>query len=221
LAHDPYDVYPNPSEDYDGLGRVYFARSPGSGVWVWFGDLSDETTDALWSRHSSKLMFPAGLEQLLNQLGGRDVQHQRQVDDCSIHKQELLDDDIPFGRGLYPHDRAVDAGCDYSDPGAAWSNHIPRSNAWGSTGIGLLVLDLCGSQQAAGVMPVEAFGTLLLLVDEIYRLVPRAWPFSTQFQSIFLPTEAVSEVEADLPGRQIEASLQRNQNEALSLCGMA
>jgi hypothetical protein len=70
-------------------------------------------------------------------------------------------------------------------------------------------------------MPVEAFGTLLLLVDEIYRLVPRAWPFSTQFQSIFLPTEAVSEVEADLPGRQIEASLQRNQNEALSLCGMA
>jgi hypothetical protein len=26
LAHDPYDVYPNPSEEYDGLGRVYFAR---------------------------------------------------------------------------------------------------------------------------------------------------------------------------------------------------
>jgi hypothetical protein len=78
LAHDPYDVYPNPSEDYDGLGRVYFARSPGSGVWVWFGDLSDETT-ALWSRHSSKLMFPAGLEQLLNQLGGRDVRMMKKL----------------------------------------------------------------------------------------------------------------------------------------------
>src|SRR5262249_48823397 len=40
----------------------YFARSPGSEVWVWFGDLPDAIEDALWKKHKRKLMFPAGLE---------------------------------------------------------------------------------------------------------------------------------------------------------------
>ena len=38
----------------------FFARSPGSDVWVWFGDLSDATRDALWEKYRSK-PFPADL----------------------------------------------------------------------------------------------------------------------------------------------------------------
>ena len=29
------------------VGRTYFARSPGSDIWVWFGDLPDATRDRL------------------------------------------------------------------------------------------------------------------------------------------------------------------------------
>ena len=38
---DPYGVYPELPEEYWQVGREYFARSPGSDVWVWFGDLPD------------------------------------------------------------------------------------------------------------------------------------------------------------------------------------
>jgi hypothetical protein len=52
---DPYGVDPDLPEEYRQIGREYFARSPGSDIWVWFGDLPRETRDALWGRHSSKL----------------------------------------------------------------------------------------------------------------------------------------------------------------------
>jgi hypothetical protein len=48
-------------EEYQQVGREYFARSPGSDVWVWFGDLPEATRDALWKKHKSHLAFPAGL----------------------------------------------------------------------------------------------------------------------------------------------------------------
>jgi hypothetical protein len=51
---DPYGVESQ-------VGREYFARSPGSDIWVWFGDLPDATRDALWEKHKSRLAFPAGL----------------------------------------------------------------------------------------------------------------------------------------------------------------
>jgi hypothetical protein len=41
--------------------REYFARSPGSDIWVHFDDLSDDVSRALWAKHHSKLAFPAGL----------------------------------------------------------------------------------------------------------------------------------------------------------------
>jgi len=46
------------------IGREYFARAPGTDVWVNFGDLPEATRDTLWNKHSSKLAFPAGLEGL-------------------------------------------------------------------------------------------------------------------------------------------------------------
>jgi hypothetical protein len=36
---DPYGVVPELPEEYQQVGRAYFARSPGSDVWVCFYDL--------------------------------------------------------------------------------------------------------------------------------------------------------------------------------------
>jgi len=44
---DPYGVYPDLPPECDWVGRLYFARNPGSGVWVEFGDLPDAT---LWNK---------------------------------------------------------------------------------------------------------------------------------------------------------------------------
>jgi hypothetical protein len=59
---DPYGDDPNLPEEYRQVGREYFARSPKSDAWVWFGDLPEATRDALWNKHKSQLAFPAGLE---------------------------------------------------------------------------------------------------------------------------------------------------------------
>ena len=58
---DPYGVDPDLPEELQQVGREYFARSPGSDVWVSFHDLPDATRDALWKKHKSRLAFPAGL----------------------------------------------------------------------------------------------------------------------------------------------------------------
>ena len=63
---DPYgvcDEWELP-EEFHQVGREYFARSPGSNVWVHFDDLPEETQSRLWTRLSRKLAFPAGLEGL-------------------------------------------------------------------------------------------------------------------------------------------------------------
>ena len=62
---DPYGVYPDLPDEWQQVGREYFARSPGSDIWVCFDDLPKNTRDALWERHNSKLAFPAGLEDVL------------------------------------------------------------------------------------------------------------------------------------------------------------
>jgi hypothetical protein len=59
---DPYRVHADLPEELRQVGREYFARSPGTDVWVWFGDLPEKVRDELWERHKSKLAFPAGLE---------------------------------------------------------------------------------------------------------------------------------------------------------------
>jgi hypothetical protein len=39
---------------------TFFARSPGSDVWVWFGDLPEATAAALWKKHERTLAaFPS------------------------------------------------------------------------------------------------------------------------------------------------------------------
>ena len=51
---DPYGVRQVSEEEYC-VGREYFARSPGSDIWVWFGDLSDKTSGKLWEMHKHNL----------------------------------------------------------------------------------------------------------------------------------------------------------------------
>ena len=47
---DPYGVYPDLPDECDCVGRCYFARAPGSRVWIEFGDLPEATREALWMR---------------------------------------------------------------------------------------------------------------------------------------------------------------------------
>jgi hypothetical protein len=51
-------------EEVNMMGREYFARAPGSEIWVEFTDLPEETRDKLWKKHRSELAFPAGLDRL-------------------------------------------------------------------------------------------------------------------------------------------------------------
>jgi len=58
---DPYGDGLDLPEEYRCVGREYFARSPGSDIWISFDDLPKGVREALWKKHQSKLAFPAGL----------------------------------------------------------------------------------------------------------------------------------------------------------------
>jgi hypothetical protein len=51
---DPYGDLPNLPEEHWEVGREYFARSPGSDVWIWFGDLPEATCHALWKKRMER-----------------------------------------------------------------------------------------------------------------------------------------------------------------------
>jgi len=69
---DPYGVNPDLPEEYDQAGRLYFARAPGTQVWVSFYDLPFEVGNALWEKHKYSLAFPAGLVEVLTPQEGQD-----------------------------------------------------------------------------------------------------------------------------------------------------
>src|SRR5436853_1881638 len=48
---DPYGIIAELPEEYQQVGRAYFARSPGSDIWVHFDDLPDATREALCQKH--------------------------------------------------------------------------------------------------------------------------------------------------------------------------
>jgi hypothetical protein len=47
---DPYGVYPEPPEEYQCVGRAYFACAPGTKIWVEFDDLPEAISDALMKK---------------------------------------------------------------------------------------------------------------------------------------------------------------------------
>jgi excisionase family DNA binding protein len=61
LTVDPYGVVDEIPEEYQQVGRQYFARAPGTSVWIAFGDLPEQTRNALWAKYQAELAFPAGL----------------------------------------------------------------------------------------------------------------------------------------------------------------
>jgi hypothetical protein len=54
---DPYRVGPELPDECYQIGRVYFARSPDSDIWVCFQDLPRETRDRLWEKLKSAECF--------------------------------------------------------------------------------------------------------------------------------------------------------------------
>ena len=50
---DPYGVDFKLPDELRQVGREYFARNPGSDIWVWFGDLPEETVHRLRERMES------------------------------------------------------------------------------------------------------------------------------------------------------------------------
>jgi hypothetical protein len=51
-------------EELNQVGREYFARAPGSDIWVWFGDLPEQTAERLRQRGQSAVVewWPFGEE---------------------------------------------------------------------------------------------------------------------------------------------------------------
>ena len=56
---DPYGVYPELPEENRQVGRAYFARSPGSDVWVSFGDLPDGNPKCVMEKAQVKVGLPS------------------------------------------------------------------------------------------------------------------------------------------------------------------
>jgi hypothetical protein len=53
---DPYGVIRmNWAMSPRGEVPLYYARVPGSDIWVWFGDLPEPVRAALWEKHKEKL----------------------------------------------------------------------------------------------------------------------------------------------------------------------
>jgi hypothetical protein len=61
MPADPYEVHTDLCEEEKQTGRVYFARNPGSDIWVCFDDMPTNTRAKLWKRHRKELAFPAGM----------------------------------------------------------------------------------------------------------------------------------------------------------------
>ena len=71
---DPYWINPNLPPELKCTGRLYFARSPDSDIWVCFRDLPKEIRSALWEKHWRQLAFPAGLPLAPEQAAGDEKQ---------------------------------------------------------------------------------------------------------------------------------------------------
>jgi hypothetical protein len=59
---DPYRVHPELAADLDSAGPTYFARSPGTSVWIEFGDLPETTRDELWRKYKKRLAFQVAFD---------------------------------------------------------------------------------------------------------------------------------------------------------------
>jgi hypothetical protein len=54
---DPYGVFPDLPDELVSVGRIRFARAPGSRVWIEFGDLPEATRKPLYKRAPAAFGF--------------------------------------------------------------------------------------------------------------------------------------------------------------------
>ena len=92
---DPYGIYPELPEMYQQVGREYFARSPGSDIWVLFRALPGDTSNALWEKHKRCLAFPAGLPSLA------------EIDDAILRRKAKAASIKGKMEPTFPHDSIV------------------------------------------------------------------------------------------------------------------
>jgi hypothetical protein len=57
---DPYGDNPNLPEELQCTGRAYFARCPGTNVWICFDDLPDRTSDKLLKKTRTQARVSSG-----------------------------------------------------------------------------------------------------------------------------------------------------------------
>ena len=50
MGADPYGIDPDLPEELQQVERIYFARCPGSDIWVSFRDLPNTVREALWAK---------------------------------------------------------------------------------------------------------------------------------------------------------------------------
>jgi hypothetical protein len=55
---DPYGINPDLPPECDQVGRLHFAKSPGSDIWVCFYDLPKETLEKLREKECPQLTGP-------------------------------------------------------------------------------------------------------------------------------------------------------------------
>ena len=68
-TEDPYGIYPDLPDEWEQIGREYFARSPGSDISIHFGDLPEATANALdeklkQGQADSKVELEGGLDEV-------------------------------------------------------------------------------------------------------------------------------------------------------------
>jgi hypothetical protein len=72
-VRDPYYLFEH-GDDWgeDNIGRNYFARAPGSDVWVEFGDLPDAVRHRLWERIEAGDLGPDLLDRFFKMIAAGD-----------------------------------------------------------------------------------------------------------------------------------------------------
>ena len=71
---DPCGDDPDLPEEYRAIGRNYFAREPGSDIWISFHDLPEATIKALWQRIEREGLNP-GINDLITDYVNRRFQN--------------------------------------------------------------------------------------------------------------------------------------------------
>jgi hypothetical protein len=101
---DPYGLYANLPEELRQAGRGYFARDPGSDIWVEFGDLPKAVGDQLWEKHGTKLSLTICVDEDDHTYLNRNDEQRRSSSEVVL-PDNLQGEDELFDRFFWQHFR--------------------------------------------------------------------------------------------------------------------